>query len=144
MEKNKSLIFIFLQCLIISGCCFWLHRYPLTKYGGLKEIQVKYYLYPVVVVACITLCLSILHFFHIIIVRIGRSRLIALTVLVLIAVAYIILVNSQIGPFEFLPVIDNSYEIYAKVTQGMQSEKGTIFLSIYGIVTYIAISTKDF
>ncbi|MFR5631464.1 MAG: hypothetical protein ACLUFH_00515 [Monoglobales bacterium] len=142
MEKRKKFLSVIFQSGIIATVCYLINSFPSTGYGGILELRIKYYGSPVLVVACITLLLTVLQYLKILYIKVGRKERVAVSiVLIFIAIYYFLVINSQIGPFICLSsMISDSYRRYSVITGFYKDIFGTIFISIYGILLYFAVS----
>lgn len=145
MEKRKFFLSVIFQSGIIAIVGYLINRFPLTGYGGVAEIRIKYYGSPILAITCITLLLTVLRYLKILDVRIGCKGRIAISfVLIVIAAYYFLVINSQIGPFSCLSsLVPDSYMRYRVLTGCYKDISGTIFISIYGILLYFAVSKNS-
>lgn len=115
----------------------------MTAYGGVAEIRIRYYGFPVMIVSLTVFVLYMMQYLGIMSINIKMKCIHKVYIgifLGLLAVLYVIVVSSQIGPFM---IGINVFLIYMPLVKSLNTAGGTIVLQVYGCLLYLLLSKEN-
>lgn len=143
MKKNEDIFKIAIVFIIVILTFTLQQMYLLTAYGGVAEIRIRYYGFPVMMVSLTVFILYMMQYLGIMSINIKLKCIHKVCLGIFLgvsAVLYVIVVSSQIGPF-MMGI--NVFFIYMPLVKSLNTAGGTIVLQVYGCLLYLLLLSKE-